>query len=535
LNVGRAQAPVDVIVVGCGAGGGVIAKELAEAGLSVVVLEAGKRFEPARDYPTDRWDFELSATGTFDPPDARRDVYTSAGTDDFLYNRVKGVGGSTLHYIGISLRFHESDFRVHTEDGVASNWPITYPDLEPYYTKVEYELGVSGPNGDGANPFDPSRSRPFPTPAHEFTAASHVIRRGTEKLGLHLVREPLAIPTTSWNGRPACIKAGTCSLGCRIQSKSSIDVTYVPKAEATGRVRIRTSCTARQITIGEDGRVRSVLYLDAAGKEHEIRARAVVLAGNAIETPRLLLLSTSRRFPNGLANSSGLVGRYFMEHLAVFAYARFDQRVDPWRGVPSCGMIQDHYESDSTRTFARGWTTFVTSGAQWPWAVARRVPGWGVEHKARVKELFGHVIGLASVGEQLPDLQNRVVLDPTVKDIWGLPAPRLVNKTTENDRAMLSAISSNLTDIFDAAGALEQWGQHMPGASAHYMGTCRMGTDPRTSVVDAWCRTHDIPNLFIGDGSVCVTGAAANPALTISALATRTAEGIVTAFRLGTL
>jgi choline dehydrogenase-like flavoprotein len=526
----RAGSSPDVVVIGCGAGGGVIAKELGEAGLSVVVLDAGKRYQPARDYLTDREDFELAATGVYDPEDPRRDLYTATGRDGFLFNRVKGVGGSTLHYIAISLRFHESDFRTHSDDGVGTDWPITYADLEPYYTLVEYELGVSGPHRDYANPFDAPRSRWFPTEAHEFNAASKVIKRGADKLGLHMVREPVAIPSKDWNGRPACVQAGTCSLGCRIAAKSSIDVTYVPKAEATGRVQFRPESMAREITLDDDGRARSVLYLDAQGREHQIRAQAFVVAGNAVETARLLLLSTSRRFPQGLANSSGLVGKYFMEHLAVFAYARFAERTDPWRGIPSGGMIQDYYATNRRNSFARGWSSFVTNGGQWPLAVARRVPGWGASHKTRVKELFGHGVGLASAGEQLADVRNHVALDPIVKDIFGVPVPRLTNEPRENDRAMLNAISARFRDLFDAAGAVERWEQRQPGCSAHYMGTCRMGADPRTSVVDAWCRTHDIPNLFIGDGSVFVTGAAVNPALTISAIATRTAEGIIRAF-----
>lgn len=533
INPSKSEPPVDVVIIGCGAGGGVIAKELGEAGLSVVVLEAGKRFNPATDYTTDQADFELHAPSAFDPQDPRRDLYTTSGAKGFQYNRVKGVGGSTLHYLAISPRFHESDFRVYTEDGVAADWPISYADLEPYYTRVEYELGVSGPPPDDANPFDPFRSRPFPTAPHEFNQASHTVKRGADKLGLHMVREPLAIPTRDWNGRPACVEAGTCGFGCRIAAKSSIDVTYVPKAEATGRVQVRAQCMAREITAGPDGKARSVAYFDARGDQQEITARAIVLAGNAVETSRLLLLSTSSRFPNGLANSSGLVGKYFMEHVYIATQGVFSDRQDPWRGVPTGGMIQDYYATDRRNSFARGWTTLVSSGAQWPMAVARRLPGWGVEHKARLKEVFGHVIGLATVGDQLPDLRNHVALDPIVKDPLGLPVPRLINEPRDNDRAMLEAISVRSRDLLLAAGATETWEQYQPGASAHYLGGGRMGSDPRTSVVDPWCRTHDVPNLFLGDGSVFVTGAAVNPALTISALATRTAEGIVAAFRRG--
>ena len=511
-------------------GGGVIAKELGEAGVSVVVLEAGRRFDPFNDYPTDRNDFEVIAKNTF-ALDPQRDRHTWRG-DHVSYSRVKGVGGTTLHYQGVALRFHESDFRVRSRDGVAEDWPISYAELEPYYTRVEYELGVSGPSGAAANPFDPPRSKPFPTPPHEFNCASLAVKRGTDKLGLHFVREALAIPTQSWGGRPFCMRSGTCEFGCKIAAKSSIDVTYVRKAEATGRVEIRPKCTAREITLGPNGKAQAVIYFDADGKERKIFGRAIVVAGNAVETPRLLLMSTSGRYPNGIANSSGLVGKYFIEHIDVVTWARFAERVDAWRGVPTGGMAQDFCETNRRNGFARGWMFLVNNSNQWPLAVAKDSPGWGAKHRARMKEMFGHVVGLAGIGEQLPDIRNQVTLDPKVKDIFGLPVPCLALKPYDNDQAMIMMMSNKLREIAQAAGAIEIGEvNYSPGRSCHYMGTCRMGVDPGTSVVNSWCRTHDVPNLFIGDSSVFVTGAAVNPSLTISALATRTAEGIASAFK----
>jgi choline dehydrogenase-like flavoprotein len=293
---------------------------------------------------------------------------------------------------------------------------------------------------------------------------------------------------------------------------------------------------AREITLGPEGKARSVVYFDPDGHEREIYGRAIVVAGNAVETARLLLLSTSSQFRSGLANSSGLVGKFFTEHLAVFAYGVFPERLDAWRGVPTGGIIQDFYATNQRNSFARGWTIVVETGQQWPLSVARGVGGWGTEHKDRVKEFFGHQVGLASIGEQLPDERNQVTLDPFVKDIYGLPVPRIINNNYENDLAMVKAISSSLRGLLEAAGAKEVWVEKIiPGNSCHYMGTCRMGNDPRESVVDPWCRAHDVPNLFIGDGSVFVTVGAVNPALTISALASRTADGIVEAFRCGEL
>ncbi|MBK7201344.1 GMC family oxidoreductase [Candidatus Amarolinea dominans] len=376
----------------------------------------------------------------------------------------------------------------------------------------------------------------LPAAAFPYNCASQAIKRGADRLGLHMVHSPTALPSQPWNGRPASIQCGTCRLGCKIAAKGSIDVTYVRKAEATGRVDIRPQCMAREITMNAAGKARSVIYFDANRQEQEIAARAIVVAGNAVETPRLLLLSKSARFPDGLANSSGLVGSYFTEHLAVFTYARFAERLDAWRGIPAGGMIQDFYETDPANSFARGFTVEINNGWQWPLSVAQRAPGWGAGHKQRVKELFSHMVGLASVGDQLPDLRNTVSLDPEVKDLYGLPVPRIVNEPRPNDQAMLGAIRQRFDEILQAAGATEIWEpEYRPGGSSHYLGTCRMGNDPRTSVVDAWCRAHDVPNLFIGDSSPFVTGAGVNPALTISALATRTAEGIIAAFKRGEL
>ncbi len=528
--------PYDVVVVGCGAGGSVVAKELGEAGMSVVVLDAGPRFNPERDYRSDRPDFPVGAWKVFEPADPRQDLYT-AGPQGFRYVRVKGIGGTTVVSWGVSPRLHESDFRVRSLDGVAEDWPIGYADLEPYYTRVEYELGMSGPEGAERNPFDSPRSQPFPTPPHRMTRAGEIVAQGARKLGLHPFVPALAIPTKSWGGRPACVEAGVCGYGCRISAKSSADVTYVRKAEATGRVTILECCMAREITIDSSNKARSVIFLDREGREQEVWTRAVVLAANAIETPRLLLMSTSRLYPKGLANSSGLVGKYLTEHLDAGARARFVQPLEPWKGVPISLMVQDYYETRKHRAFARGWLLEVSTAGNWPIPVARRVGGWGKDHKARMKERFGHELEVFAQGEQIPDIRNQVTLDPDVRDSFGLPVPRLESQPRGNDLAMLKAMERSLIDLLEASGAsqiVEAW-SHRPGASIHYMGTCRMGNDARTSVVDRWGRTHDVPNLFITDSSVFVTGGAAHPTLTLMALAARTAEYMVKLFKRGDL
>lgn len=532
----KPDSAADVIVVGCGAGGGVVAKELGEAGVSVVVLEAGRQFNPEVEYRSHRQDFPSEAWKVFEAVDSRRDAYTT-GSRGYRYVRVKGVGGSTVVSWGVSPRFHESDFEVHRRDGLAQDWPLSYADLEPYYVQVEYELGMSGPDERASNPFDAPRSKPFPTPAHFMTRAGETFARGARRMGLHPYVPALSMPTMPWGGRPACVGAGACGYGCRISAQSSTDVTYVRKAERTGNVKILTHCTARRVTVGPSGKVESVVYFDADGKEQQVSARAVVLAGNAIETPRLLLLSASKQFPLGLANASGLVGKYLTEHLDAGACARFAEPLESWKGVPVSAMVQDYYETNPRHSFARGWLLEVSSAGSWPVALAKRVGGWGSAHKAEMKRRFGHELAIFAQGEQLPDIRNQVTLDRHVTDQFGLPVPRLESQARGNDLGMISSMTNSIRALLDAAGAdeiLSEW-SHQPGGSIHYMGTCRMGSDAEESVVDQWGCAHDVPNLFVADSSVFVTGGAAHPTLTLMALAARTSQHMVQAFKRGEL
>lgn len=509
-----------------------VAKKLADAGLSVVVLEAGRRFIAERDYHSDQPDFPLNAGRIFQSPD---DGLYTAGPKGFRYSRVRGVGGTTLVSWGVSPRLHASDFHVKDLDGIADNWPLTYEEVEPYYVEVEYELGMSGPAPNDQNPFDSPRSKPFPTPAHPMTKAGQLFAAGARKLGLHPYVPALAMPTVPWDGRRACIEAGACGYGCRIEAKSSADVTYVRKAERTGRVEIRTSCMAREIALDSNGRAKSVVYFDQNRTEHSVEARAVVLAANAIETPRLLLLSTSSRYPSGLANSSGLVGKYLLDHLDAGTLVYREEPLEGWKGVPVSAMLQDFYETNKRNPFVRGWLLEVSTGGSWPIALARRIGGWGSTHKAAMKRRFGHELSIFAQGEQIPDIRNQVLLDPTMTDHFGLPVPKILSEARGNDFPMLKAMSQSIRELLTAMGVkevLSEW-SHQPGASTHYMGSCRMGTDPRNSVVDRWGRAHDVPNLFIADGSTFVTGGAAHPTLTLMALAARTSDYIIERFKTG--
>lgn len=530
----RTVATPHVVVIGCGAAGAVAAKELSESGLSVVVLEAGRRIDPQREYRSDQPDFPENAGAVFHSPDD--DAYTS-GPAGFNYQHVRGVGGTTLVTWGVSPRLHASDFKVRDLDGVADNWPLTYEELEPYYVRVEYELGMSGPAGQEMNPFDSPRSKPFPTPPHPMTKAGRLFSAGARKLGWHPYVPALSMPTIPWDGRQACIEAGTCGYGCRIDAKSSADVTYVRKAEKTARVDVRTRCIAREILLDNDGRARGVVYFDGAGGERRVDAKAVVLAANAIETPRLLLMSRCSLFPGGLANSSGLVGKYLLDHLDAGVLARSEEPLENWKGIPVSAMLQDFYETNVKNSFPRGWLLEVSTGGSWPIALARRIGGWGSAHKKAMKHRFGHEFSIFGAGEQMPDMRNQVVLDPNVKDRFGLPVPKVISEARGNDLSLLKAMSQSIRDLVAAMGVKEvlaEW-SHYPGASTHYMGTCRMGNDSKNSVVDRWGKSHDVPNLFIADASTFVTSGAAHPTLTLMALATRTSGYMINAFKNGDL
>ncbi|MFO7713629.1 GMC family oxidoreductase N-terminal domain-containing protein, partial [Desulfosarcina sp.] len=331
----------DVCIIGSGAGGGVVAKELAEQGLSVVVLEAGRRLDPLRDYSSARQDWELMDgynKGLFTV--SSLEMHTVGNPEGVRFrrpNEVHGLGGGTLRYLAYAPRLRPDDFRVYTDDGVAADWPITYDDLVPYYQRVEAELGVSGLAGD---PWTP-KVAPYPNPPFPNSYANKIIARGCTKLGITVWPTPMARLSRYFDGRPRCIQCGQCSVGCMSRAKSSIDVTYIAKAEATGNAEIRTQCVAAEIKVDAGGKAHSVVYFDKDGVEHEQEARVVVVSAGSIQSPRLLLNSSSAAFPDGLANRSGTVGKYFMQHLGVYSTALFPERIDSFRGFFGGATTQD--------------------------------------------------------------------------------------------------------------------------------------------------------------------------------------------------
>ena len=525
------QETADVLVIGAGAGGAALTKRLTDLGAKVVCLEQGGWVKPS-DYPSTRPDWEIQIRrGAFNfSPNVRKRwedypvVETGTHPPDVLM--FNAVGGSTHHWTGHFPRFHPSDFRVRTLDGVAEDWPISYQELEPYYDMNDREMGVAGITGDPANP--PRTKRP--TPPLPLGTLGETIGRGFDKLGWYWWPSDNAIISQAYDNRPACELHGKCMFGCAIGSKASTDVTYWRKAVRKGAI-VKPWSRVREITVDKQGKARGAVYYDRQGQLHEQLGRIVVVCGNGIGTPRLLLNSKSQVFPNGLANSSGLVGKNFMLHPFRFIEGVFEAPMNAYDGpfgIPA--FSQQFYETDSKRNFLRGYSfllerSFGPLHHAWGGFVNKPVP-WGASHHEVMRRRFPHIIRISVLGEDLPEKNNRVELDPEVKDSSGIPAPRVVYGYSENSLNMLEHGGAMARQALEAAGAIEILDSGVIQPAFHLLGTARMGTDPKKSVVNAWHRTHDVKNLYLVDGSSFATSAAVNPTSTIGALALRAADGI---------
>ena len=546
----RPQEQVDFVVIGSGAAGGIMAKQLSTAGFSVVVLEQGGwgKYGHERDYTKDELLNEnpagpdrLMSDPGLQPNTFRRTASQEAGPGSHSYGCV--VGGGTVTYGGSSWRHLPWEFNEASTVGTIAgtglaDWPITYEELEPYYTQAEWEMGISGLRVD--SPFLAPMSREYPVAPVPLKSSGALLKVAASKLGLSVVPGPLAIITEPYMGRSACVNCGMCSdFGCHVRARSSSAVTVLPIAVETGRCEIRPNSYVHEISVNAAGRVTGAVYFDAEGARVFQAARAVVLSANGSETPRLLLMSTSNRFPNGLANSSGVVGRYLMLGNGAGASGLFEHPLNDYKGVVSGAAIVDYVPSDRTRGFygggritSRGYYTPISLGLN---SLSPGQPRWGAGYKRALRDEAQHRMNLNCFTTQLPLETNRVDLDPVVKDAWGLPAMRITSTSHPDDIRNMEFFRQKSIEILEAAGATRVWAGAVNDSrgSAHNRGTCRMGNDPATSVVDKFHRAHDVPNLFVVDGSSLVTGGRNHPTMTIQALAFRAAEHLVRAARAG--
>ena len=517
-----AEEAVDVLIVGAGAAGAALAWSLAETRMNILCLEQGDWMDPSQ-YPTAGMDWEVRRFGDFGlSPNSRgrpEDYPVNDSESPISASMFNAVGGSTILYAAHFPRFHPGDFKVRTLDGVADDWPMDYARLEPYYDLNARMMGVAGLSGDPAYP-----PKDLPLPPVPLGKLGEKLAQGFNHLGWHWWPSDSAIATQEYEGRAPCIHLGPCITGCAQGAKGSTDVTYWPAAVRQG-VRLETRCRVREISVGENGMADGVIYYDADGIEHRQRAEIVVVACNGIGTPRLLLNSRSKQFPDGIANSSGLVGKNLMFHPYAMVTGVFDEPLEGYKGPTGCCiMSQEFYETDASRGFLRGYT-FETLRGLGPLSTALmgmssgRVP-WGAGHHEAYRELWDRTAGAVVICEDLPEEHNRVTLDPELADSNGIPAPKISYRLSDNSRKMLDHCVARGRELLEASGA-KQTSAEAPLAVAgwHLMGTARMGTDPSRSVVNEWGRCHDVRNLFIVDGSIFVTAAAVNPTNTIQALA----------------
>lgn len=505
---------VDAVIVGAGAAGGVLAQQLSEAGMRVVVLEAGPFRDPQHDFASDELAMKSlgwEETRLVDGANPLKMGHNNSG---------RGVGGGTTHFTGVFLRFHESDFRTRSLDGVGEDWPIGYSDLEPYYSQVEKAIAVSGPK------FFPwgSYHGPYPYPEREpLSPNAYLFMNGCEKLGIRSSVPPLAILSAPFEGRPPCINRGFCNEGCMPNAKFSTLIVHIPKAMSAG-AEVLADCMVTQVLMGKDGKARGVEFVHD-GQLYEQQARIVILSAYAVETPRLLLNSANPQFPDGLANSSGWVGKAIMPHSSHDVYAKFDQEVRLYKGTPVLATTQDFYETDRGNPFVRGYTLHAHGARPVGFAggisLSEQGPVWGQRLKETLLD-YNHYGRVTMVGEVLPSEHNRVTLTDE-KDKHGIPRAKVSFSYGDNDRKLIDHAVGMMSSILRAAGGTVEY---VIPDTAHLTGGCRMGANPDTSVTNSYGQTHDIPNLFVCDASLFVTSGGGNPTNTVMAIASRTADYI---------
>jgi choline dehydrogenase-like flavoprotein len=500
------SSPVDLLVVGAGAGGITLAQRLARAGWRIVILEKGPFWDPDRDWVSD----EKGSHGLY-----WTDKRIISGSDPIEMgknNSGVGVGGSMTHFAGYAPRFHPSDFEVRTRDGVAFDWPISYWDLKESFERLELELPVAGQDWPWGDPHS------YPHGPHPIAGAASVAWKGALDCGIEMRVGPVAITNGVFGNRPHCIYRGFCLQGCKVNAKASPLITHLPDAIEYG-VEVRANSMAVRVEVDEAGRCTGVTYIDPDGLERFQPADAVAVCGYAIETPRLLLNSTSRRFPHGLANGNDQVGRYVMVQGATQVAARFEYQLRMYKAPPPEVSSEDFYETDESRGFARGFSIQTVGPLPIDWAQHVLAEGhWGQALREYMRD-YNHWTLLGVLCELMPLAENRVTL-ASEKDQYGMPVANFSYSLCDNDKQNIAYATKVMEDIWEHAGAQDTL---KIDRYAHLVGGCRMGFSPEDSVVDSSHRAWEVPNLFVVDGSVFPTEGAANPALVIMALADRVA------------
>jgi gluconate 2-dehydrogenase alpha chain len=565
-----ATEKADVVIVGVGAAGGILAAELAKAGMKVIGLERGPRLATKDFAPQD--ELRYFQRQDLRPDPKRQPVTWRANTNvravpltTMSYGNQ--AGGGTVHYGSVSWRFHEDDFRVRTNtierygasaipaDSSLVDWPISYADLEPYYDRAEYELGVSGKAGnlqgrkiDGGNVFESARKRDYPLPPLNLDQAATLMDAGARKLGYHPFSTPRAIISQNYNGRPACSYCGFCqAYGCHIGAKSSILVTKLPEADATGNFKLITGAMCHRVNSDDSGRATGVAYYGPDRSDNTIEAEIVILSTFIYDNTRLLLLSKSGKFPDGFANSSGHVGKHLMTHIRPGMFVGFDsQYLNVFMGPNAQKHSLDDFNADNfdhkDLGFIRGAQISISTAGQQGGPIGAGVnmnpppgiPRWGAAYRDFIATYFARHASVGAQMEDLPYPHQTIDLDPDTRDAWGLPAPRLTyDWRRPNELKHFEFMQKKLAEIGRAMGASQVWvGREGAGApGGHHSGGTRMGSDPKTSVVNRYGQSWDVPNLFIMGSSNHPTMSGFNPTLTIEAFAFMTADAIVNRYR----
>jgi len=538
---------VNAVVVGSGAAGGVVAKELASAGLRVALLERGKWYSAADCRKDDLRNQRTTVLGNgFGPDDERnpRVLVDERGRERVLApsegdysNNAACVGGGTFSYGAQAWRFMEQDFRMRStygpvEGSTLDDWPISYADLEPYYEKAEWELGVSG--DVSANIFKAPRKKPLPMPPLRPNREYRILQPAAKRLGLHPFDIPMLRNTVPYNGRGPCMRCRWCvGFACEVDARNGTHNTVIPKALATGNCELRVECMVKEVLLDDRGRAKGVAYFDAADRLQVQTADVVIVSGAAVESARLLLNSKHRLFPNGLGNRYDWVGRNLQAHtysgaVGLFDYETYDD-VGPGAQIALCDYNHGNPGLVGGAMLAN---EFIRLPYQFLGQMPSFVPSWGAEHKQWVRNTFRRTISTQGPTQEMPLFEARVQADPKIKDYWGIPVARLSGDKHPHSVEIARRMAEKCEAWLKEAGAIRTWrkplGRGLSGGQ-HQAGTCRMGNDPKTSVVDRFCRVHDVDNVYVIDGSVHVTNGGFNPVLTIMAIAYYASENLIKA------